>query len=83
MGAPPHWLAYVSVPNIDDSLKQAEELGGKILAPAMDMENVGRMAVIADPQGAAIALLNSATRQAIKDTVRQIEKIETAIDPKF
>ncbi len=33
--------------------------------------------------GAAIALLNTATRSEIERTVRQIEKIETAIDPKF
>jgi predicted enzyme related to lactoylglutathione lyase len=32
-GAPSHWLAYVAVPSVDDTLQQAEELGGtKVLA---------------------------------------------------
>ncbi len=33
--------------------------------------------------GAAIALLNTATRAEIEATVRDIEKIETAVEPKF
>src|SRR6185503_4370153 len=32
-GAPPHWNAYVSVANADDTAKRAQELGGKVLAP--------------------------------------------------
>ena len=33
--------------------------------------------------GAAIALLNTATRAEIEATVRDIEKIETAVEPRF
>lgn len=60
MGAPPHWLAYVGTPDVDATAKQAEELGGKILMPAMDIPEVGRFAMIADPQGAAIAAFTPA-----------------------
>jgi uncharacterized protein len=56
MGAPSHWLGYVTVPDTDKSLEQAKRLGAKSLAGPMDIPEVGRMAVIADPQGAVLAL---------------------------
>ena len=56
VGAPSHWLGYVSVPDTDASLAQAKQLGAKALMDPMDIPEVGRLAVIADPQGAAIAL---------------------------
>lgn len=55
-GTPPHWMGSVAVPSVDDTAKQAESLGGKVLAPPSDIPNVGRYAVIADPQGAVIGL---------------------------
>jgi predicted enzyme related to lactoylglutathione lyase len=54
-GAPPHWLGHVIVEDADETATTAEAAGGKILAPAMDIPDVGRMVVIADPQGAAIS----------------------------
>ena len=51
-GVPPHWNAYVSVKNADESAKRAQELGGKVLAPAFDVMESGRMAVLQDPTGA-------------------------------
>jgi uncharacterized protein len=53
---PPHWIGYVAVPNVDESAKQAESLGGRVLSQPMDIPEVGRFAVISDPQGAAIAI---------------------------
>jgi predicted enzyme related to lactoylglutathione lyase len=55
-GAPSHWLAYVTVPDTDASLEQAKRLGAKALMGPMDIPEVGRMVVIADPQGAVINL---------------------------
>jgi uncharacterized protein len=51
-GMPPHWNVYVTVADAEQAAKQAESLGGTILAPAFDVEDYGRMAVIADPTGA-------------------------------
>jgi len=51
-GVPPHWNSYVSVANADDAVKRAQSLGGKVLAPAFDVMDVGRMAVLQDPTGA-------------------------------
>ena len=59
-GAPPHWLAYVSVPSVDETLQQAEGLGAKKLMGPMDIPTVGRFAVIQDPQGAVLAIYTAA-----------------------
>jgi predicted enzyme related to lactoylglutathione lyase len=53
---PPHWNCYVTVASADDAAARAAELGGKVLAEAFDVMDVGRMAVIADPTGAALCL---------------------------
>lgn len=55
-GIPPHWVNYVTVASAEESQKKAEELGGKAVMPAMDVMDVGRMAVVQDPQGAHISL---------------------------
>lgn len=55
-GVPPHWMIYVAVENADASAQRAGELGGTILAPAFDVMDVGRMAVVRDPTGAVFSL---------------------------
>ncbi|HEY6827077.1 MAG TPA: VOC family protein [Gemmatimonadaceae bacterium] len=60
MGAPPSWLAYVEVPDVDDTIALAEKLGGKVLVPVQDIPDVGRFAVLQDPQGGVFAILTSA-----------------------
>ena len=51
-GARPTWLGYVNVDNVDDTVASIERSGGKALMPATDIPNVGRIAMVADPQGA-------------------------------
>ncbi len=60
-GSPPHWLAYIATPDVDETARKAKELGGKVLVPAQDVPNVGRFAVLKDPQGAVFAAYKSAT----------------------
>jgi uncharacterized protein len=55
-GLPPHWMLYVAVDNADNAGIRAAELGGKLCAPAFDVMDVGRMAVIADPAGAVFSV---------------------------
>ena len=55
-GAPPHWLLYFQVADCDASAAQAKELGARLYVEPMNIQNVGRMAVVADPQGAVFAL---------------------------
>ena len=48
-------------------------LGGKVVVPAMDVPGVGRMAVIQDPQGAALSVITySAARPAAATRARII-----------
>lgn len=55
-GAPPHWIGYVAVTDVDAIAKRALSLGGKQLVPPTDIPNVGRFAVLSDPQDAAFAV---------------------------
>jgi uncharacterized protein len=55
-GVPPHWLSYFLVADVDASAARAKELGAKVLFGPMTMEDVGRWAVVQDPQGAAFAI---------------------------
>ncbi len=51
-GVPPHWMIYVAVESADAAAAKAAQLGGKVLAPAFDVYDVGRMSVLQDPTGA-------------------------------
>ena len=53
-GMPPHWMAYVTVADVDKACEQATELGGTVMMPGTDIPNVGRFAVLEDPGGAVI-----------------------------
>ena len=52
---PPHWLGYVSVESVDGAVEKAKRLGGTIMKEPTDIPNIGRFAIILDPQGAAVA----------------------------
>ena len=58
-GAPPSWLVYIGTPDVDATAAAAERLGGKVLKAPADIPNVGRFAVLADPQGAAFAVFTA------------------------
>jgi hypothetical protein len=53
---PPHWNCYVTVDSADAAAARASELGATVAAEAFDVMDVGRMAVIIDPVGAALCL---------------------------
>jgi predicted enzyme related to lactoylglutathione lyase len=55
-GVPPVWNNYVSVADADATAARAGELGATVHAPPFDVMEVGRMAVIQDPQGAFFEL---------------------------
>jgi len=58
-GAPPHWLAYISCPDVDEAVKTSESLGGKTYVKSRDIPNVGRFAILSDPQGAVFSAFAS------------------------
>ena len=54
---PPHWLVYFAVSDCGGSTALAQSLGGAVRVPPTDIEDVGRFSVLADPQGAAFAVI--------------------------
>jgi hypothetical protein len=58
---PPHWLVYFMVDDCDASAAKTASLGGSVRVPPMDIPNVGRFAVLADPTGAAFAIIRLKT----------------------
>jgi hypothetical protein len=56
-GARPGWMIYFDVEDVDASVAKAQGLGASVHMPPMTMEGVGRMAMIADPQGAPFYLM--------------------------
>ena len=53
---PPRWTTYVSVDDADKVVAAAKEAGGQVFLDPMDVLSAGRMAVIADPEGAVFAV---------------------------
>lgn len=59
MGAPPSWLAYVEVPDVDAAVELAVAAGGQLVVPTRTVPDVARFAVITDPDGAVIGLMTN------------------------
>jgi predicted enzyme related to lactoylglutathione lyase len=60
-GARPGWLGYIGVDDVDASVARLLEQGGAVHMPAMDLAGVGRMAMVADPQGAPFYVMRGAS----------------------
>ena len=56
LNGPPNWATYIAVASADESAAKAKSLGGQIMAEPFDVMDAGRMAVIADPQGAIFSV---------------------------
>jgi len=54
---PPHWLSYVSVRDVDDTLKRIVAEGGTQYMEPEDIPKVGRICTVADPGGSPFGLL--------------------------
>lgn len=62
-GLRPGWLGYIGVDDVDASVARITAAGGAVHMPAMDLEDVGRMAMVADPQGVAFYVMRGASEQ--------------------
>jgi predicted enzyme related to lactoylglutathione lyase len=51
-GQPQMWNTYISVEDAEATAAKVSALGGAVLAPPMDVMDLGRMAVFTDPTGA-------------------------------
>ncbi len=68
-GLSPAWTGYVAVDDVDESAALAQRLGATIHVPGTDIPNVGRFAVLSDPQGASIALFKPLPCPDMKEPV--------------
>lgn len=60
-GARPAWVGYIAVDDVDASVESITKHGGSVLMPAMNLDGVGRMAMVADPQGAPFYVMRGAS----------------------
>lgn len=56
-GARSAWLCYLDVADVDSKAESIEAEGGSILMPPTDIQGVGRIAMVADPQGAPFYIM--------------------------
>jgi predicted enzyme related to lactoylglutathione lyase len=54
---PAQWQPYVAVEDPDATAAKATELGGAVPVEPMDVPEVGRIAVLRDPQGATVGII--------------------------
>lgn len=54
---PSHWMAYVTVDDVDSLVGKVKQLGGEVLHGPQDVPTVGRFLTIKDPSGAVISLI--------------------------
>jgi uncharacterized protein len=63
-GARPGWFGYLAVEDVDRAVEEAVAAGSQVQMPAMTLDGVGRMAMIADPQGASLYVMRGFSDQA-------------------
>ncbi len=60
----PGWVNYIQVGDVDAALVQALQKGGKVLKAPADVDNVGRIAIIQDPDGNPVGLYQPEPNEA-------------------
>ncbi|MBV8576312.1 MAG: VOC family protein [Acetobacteraceae bacterium] len=59
----PFWLGYIGVSDIDIAVANLTGAGGKVHKGPWEIPNVGRLALVSDPQGAGLALIQGASER--------------------
>ncbi len=60
-GVPAHWFTYIAVDDVDAAVEATVAAGGEIRHPCFDVPDIGRIAIIADPTGAAVGIMSPDT----------------------
>jgi len=69
-GAQPGWLVYMGVEDVDATAAQAKSLGGHVFVPPTNIEDVGRFALLADPQAAPFYIMHPDSPEASRAFAR-------------
>ena len=67
-GGSPRWLTYIGVPDVDEAVRVATAMKATVRAAARDVPTIGRMAELADPQGAVFSVYTPTGDQVPPDT---------------
>lgn len=62
-GGEPGWLIYFASDDVDADAARVADLGGKLAFGPMDIPQVGRFALVSDPQGVVFALMKQASEE--------------------
>ncbi len=65
-GVPTHWTVYFAVDDVDKAIASHQAAGGTVIAGPHDVADAGRMAFLADPEGARFALWQAKSHIGIK-----------------
>jgi uncharacterized protein len=60
-GVPEGWMPYIAVDDVDARAKKAVAAGAKIMKPAFDVPNVGRVLILQEPGGAGVGWMTPAS----------------------
>mgnify|MGYP003108907954 FL=1 len=60
-GARPIWLGYIGVDDVDQTVANVVAAGGNVHMPPSDIPEVGRLAMVADPQGTPFYVMRGAS----------------------
>ncbi len=55
-GQPTAWATYISVADADETAQKVKDAGGSVILEPMDVTDIGRMAIFADPTGAVFGI---------------------------
>ncbi|WP_072394561.1 VOC family protein [Hyphomicrobium sp. CS1GBMeth3] len=58
----PQWMTYIQVTDVDHAVFEALKNGGRILKAPFEQTSVGRMAIVADPDGIPVGLVTPTSR---------------------
>jgi hypothetical protein len=62
-GAKPRWLFYIGVDDVDATAAMIGAKGGQVVMGPFDLEGVGRMAFVQDPQGVPFYIMRGASAE--------------------
>ena len=63
-GMRPGWFGYIGVDDVETTIAAITDAGGRVHMPASELPGVGRMAMVADPQGALFYVMRGASDQS-------------------
>jgi uncharacterized protein len=64
-GAPACWQGYIGVDDVDACAERVRATGGAIVRAPEDIPQVGRFALVADPQGAVFIIFKASSSEAM------------------